>query len=139
MRFQVLELSTLADSHPVAYSAGEGTQSTKVSPKAPHAIAFEGYLIADDWHIVCLSLSNEHTVKWILVRARQKSGANTMLCGNGYKVKTFAFDLAREISCQVSSGRPFRQPDLDRDFPSRSSTYYQRVSGFCNNLSSGPR
>src|SRR5580704_11584290 len=59
------------------------TQLTKISPKAPHAITFEGYFITDDRHIFILGLSNEHSVKWILVRARQKSGANTMLCGNG--------------------------------------------------------
>src|SRR5205807_6161182 len=107
-------------------------QSTNVSPKAPHAIAFEGCFITDDWHIFCLGLSNEHTVKWILIRARQESGANTMLCRNGQKWKTFAFDLAREIRCQVSGSRQFSQPDLDADFPSRSSTYYQRVLSFCN-------
>lgn len=98
-------------------------QSTKASPKAPHAIAFEACFITDDRHIFSLGLSNEHTVKWILVRARQESGANTMLCRNCQKVKAFAFDLAREIRCQVSRSRQFSQPELDSDFPSRSSTY----------------
>jgi hypothetical protein len=55
----------------------------KVSPKTPHAIAFEGYFITYDWHIFCLGLSNKHSDEWILVSSRQKSGANTMVCGNG--------------------------------------------------------
>jgi len=55
----------------------------KVSPKTPHAIACEAYFITYDWNIFCLGLSNEHSVDWILVRSRQESGANTMVCGYG--------------------------------------------------------
>ena len=64
-------------------AVGEGTQLTKVSPKTPHAIAFEAYFITYDWNIFCLGLSNEHSVEWILVRSRQESGANTMVWGYG--------------------------------------------------------
>jgi len=56
----------------------------KVSPKTAHAIAFEGYFITYDWHIFCLGLSNEHSIEWILVRSRQESGANGMICRNGW-------------------------------------------------------
>ena len=82
-------------------------QSTKAFTKGTALRSFEGHFITDDWHIFRLGLSNEHTVKWILVRARQQSGADTMLCRNGQKLKTFAFDLAREIRCQVSGSRQF--------------------------------
>jgi len=104
-RFQVLELRALPDPEPVTQSAAEGTQSTKVSPKAPHTIAFERYFITGYGHILCLGLSNEDTVKWILVRARQKSGANTMFCRNGQELETFAFELATEFRHQVRGRR----------------------------------
>ena len=58
-------------------------QLTKLSPKSPHAIAFKGHFITYYRYIFRLGLSNEHPVKWIPVRARQESGANPMLCGNG--------------------------------------------------------
>src|SRR5262245_11753350 len=49
------------------------------SPKASHAIAFERCFITDDRYILGLSLGDEHTVKWVLVGARQQSSPNTML------------------------------------------------------------
>src|SRR6267142_1422325 len=53
------------------------------SPKAAHPITFKTGFITDDRYILGLSLSDEHTVKWVLVRARQESSPNAMLCRNG--------------------------------------------------------
>ncbi len=74
LRFPSLSRTCIADP--------DETFSTKDSPKAPHAIDFKGYFTTDDWNILCLGLSYEHTVKWILVRAGQESGSNAMLCRN---------------------------------------------------------
>src|ERR1700693_913454 len=53
------------------------------SPKASHPVAFERCFITDDRYILGLSLGDEHTVKWVLVRARQESSPNAMLWRNG--------------------------------------------------------
>jgi hypothetical protein len=64
-------------------AAPEVRLSARASPKPSHAITFKRSFIADDWYILSLSLSNKHTVKWVLVRTRQKSGPNPMLCRDG--------------------------------------------------------
>ena len=51
-----------------------------LSPKASQAIAFERCFITDDRNIFGLSLGDEHTVKWVLVRAGQESSPNSVLC-----------------------------------------------------------
>jgi hypothetical protein len=53
------------------------------SPKAPDAIASERCFITDDRYILGLGLGDEHTVGKVLVRAKQESSPNTMLCRNG--------------------------------------------------------
>src|SRR5580704_13404558 len=52
------------------------------SPKASHPVAFERCFITDDRYILGLSLGDEHTVKWVFVRARQESSPNAMLWRN---------------------------------------------------------
>jgi len=109
------------------------------SPDASHAVAFERCFIADDRYMLGLSLGDEHTVEGVFVRARQESSPNAMLCRDRQRLKTFTFHQAREIRRQVSSSRECSQPDLDGDFPSRSSTYDQCVFGFGNGLTGGSR
>lgn len=78
-------------------------------------------------------------VEGVLVRARQESSPNAVLCRYGQHLKTFALNQAREIRSQVCRSREFSQPDFDGDFPSRSSTYDRCVFGFRNDLSGGSR
>jgi hypothetical protein len=116
-----------------------GDNANYSSPDASHAVALESCFVTDDRNMLGLSLGDEHAVEGVLVRAREESGANAMLCRYGQRLKTFAFNQARKIRCQVSRRREFPQPDLDGDFPSRSGTNDQRVFGFSNDSSSSSR
>src|SRR5437763_615211 len=66
-------------------------------PQTPNAVLIKHYVVAHDVQILRLRLSNEHSVKWISVRARKRSRSNTVSRGN----RQFLELLSREESAKI--------------------------------------
>ncbi len=75
-------------------------------PQPSDAISVKYRFVADDRHVFRLTLSDQHSVEWVLVEARQKAGANAMLRGNLQRLKSFLlyFVTGNSLRVQQLSG-----------------------------------
>lgn len=69
----------------------------RLLPKPPDSIGVKDRFVADDRYIFGLRLSDQHTIKWILVRTWQKARSNGMCGRNSHPLEPLAFDLLRKV------------------------------------------
>src|SRR5271155_1284133 len=97
-------------------------------PHPANAIAIKGQVIAHHDQIFRLRLCDQHSIKRVSLRPRQKARSNTV---GGAQWKTLESGLSQilsEVAGDVRSSRKPSQTNLGRHFPRRDCANDNRVS-----------
>ncbi len=70
----------------------------KSSPDAAHSVIAEHRLVAHQRQILCLGLSDQHSVEWVLVSTGKQTGANSMIARNRKDINFLQQKMKNKLS-----------------------------------------
>jgi hypothetical protein len=92
------------------------------SPDSPNTVVIKQLVLANDRHVLSLSLGDEHAIKRVSVGSLEKSGADGVMGGNWQLGESLAVQFPVKI-CHERTRFELASLALDRDFPCGHGRY----------------